>query len=438
MNNFQTILVAIFLAFFVFAVLIFSGLIKIDNKSGSGSDLQGKVLIWGTLTSSDFKNVFEEANDSKNNSLSVNYIKKSSDTYEQDLIEAFAKGNAPDIFIISEDMIGKFENFSYVIPFENYPERTFRDSFIDGAEIFLSKKGLIALPILVDPVVMFYNKTLFTNEGLATVPKYWDELFDLSSKLTKKTGDGVISQSMIALGRYDNIEHSKEILSTLFLQNGSKILERVEDDKDRVKYSPSLSEKSESSMNPVVNVLNFFLEFSNPTLSAYSWNRSLSSSFDMFTSGREAMYIGMASDLFKIQETNPNLSFDVTEVLQTKGLKAKTTYGKFYAFMINKNSKNLATSYAFAMKLSSKENAGNFSKALSLPPVLRSLLASKPSDSYLTTFYNSAIFSKSWIDYDPKKSDIIFEEMIQNILSNKLNVDSAVGKAEDQLEKVLK
>jgi ABC-type glycerol-3-phosphate transport system substrate-binding protein len=436
MNNFQTILVAIFLAFFVFAVLIFSGLIKIDNKN-NGSNLEGKVLIWGTLTSENFKDVFEEANDSKNNSLSVSYIKKSEETYEQDLIEAFAKGNAPDLFIVSQDMIGKFESFSYIVPFKNYPERNFRDSFVNGAEIFLSKNGIIGFPIVVDPVVMFYNKTLFSNEGLATVPKYWDELFDLSSKLTKKTSDGAIKESMIALGRYDNITHSKKILSTLFLQNGSKILERIENEKN-IKYLPSLSEKTEFSMNPVGNVLNFFLEFSNPTLSAYSWNRSLPSSFDMFTSGRQAIYIGMASDLFKIQETNPNLSFDVVEVLQTKGAKDKATYGKFYGIMINKNSKNLATSYEFAMKLASGDNANNFSKELSLPPVLRSLLTDKTKDSYLTTFFNSAIFAKSWIDYDQKASDTIFGEMIQNILSNKLNVDSAINKAEDQLEKAVK
>ena len=48
----------------------------------------------------------------------------------------------------------------------------------------------------------------------------------------------------------------------------------------------------------------------------------------MFTSGKLAFYLGRASELFKIQSVNPNLSFDVSSMLQTRGTNTKRTYGE--------------------------------------------------------------------------------------------------------------
>jgi ABC-type glycerol-3-phosphate transport system substrate-binding protein len=126
MNNFQTILVAVFLAFAVFAVLIFSGLIKIGSST-STSGLQGKIVVWGTFSSSDVKNSLDSI-ESVNKNLSLSYVGKDPATYSQDLIEAFANGNGPDLFIISPEMIKKNASFIYKIPYVSYPEKTFTDS----------------------------------------------------------------------------------------------------------------------------------------------------------------------------------------------------------------------------------------------------------------------------------------------------------------------
>jgi len=109
MNNFQTILIGIFLALFVFAVLIFSGVINLDNKKESGT-LKGNVVIWGTLSSIDFYKVFETLTET-NPDLSVSYIKKDATSYQQSLIESFATDNGPDLFLITPDMIAKNKDF---------------------------------------------------------------------------------------------------------------------------------------------------------------------------------------------------------------------------------------------------------------------------------------------------------------------------------------
>ncbi len=432
MSNFQTILTAIFLAFFVFAVLIFSGVIKVNNSSNNSSSLKGKITVWGTLRSPDLYKVFETAT-GENRDLYIHYVQKPSSTYQQSLVEAFASDQGPDLFFITSDMIIRNQNFFYKIPYTSYPQKVYMNSFIDGANIFLDEKGIIALPVVVDPMVMYYNKNMLSNAGIASPPKYWNQLFNLNSKLTKKLDDGTILKSMIALGRYDNISDARGILSTLLLQSKDNIIKR-----EGNKYVLVLGKNSSgTAISPFETILNFLVEFSNPANNAYSWNRAISSSQDFFSQGKLALYLGKASELFKIQSTNPNLSFNVTEILQTKNAP-KRTFGNIYALAINKKSKNPALAFKVASLLSSSKVAENFSKALSLPPALKSLLSQKPKNPYMYTFYNSAIITHSWIDPNPTQTDVIFNQLFNNILSNRLTASEAIVRFKNQLNQMLK
>ncbi len=110
MNTFQTILVAVFLSFFVFAVLIFSGLINIGGLSKDSALPQGKIIVWGTFPATEIPRVFEDIS-ATNKDLIITYIQKPESTYQQSLIEAFANGTGPDLFFITAGSIVKNENF---------------------------------------------------------------------------------------------------------------------------------------------------------------------------------------------------------------------------------------------------------------------------------------------------------------------------------------
>jgi hypothetical protein len=105
---------------------------------------------------------------------------------------------------------------------------------------------------------------------------------------------------------------------------------------------------------------------------------------------------------------------------------------------VSKRSTNLTSAFGVAGLLSQGEDANSFSVAVSLPPASRALLSVKPTDPYLFTFFNSAVVSRSWLDPDKEKSDIIFKELIENILSNNLSIYEAINKAQGQLELLVK
>lgn len=433
MTNFQTILLGIFIGGFVFAVLIFSGLINLDSKETSEIGLSGNIVIWGVLP----RSYFTEAMDlmsSKNEGLYLKYVEKKIDTYQTELVEAFAKGVGPDIYIISTDMIKENESFVYKIPYTSYPEKNFKSSYVDGAEIYLDEQGIFGFPILSDPLVLYYNNDILSNNSIVNPPKTWDELFDLNSNLTKKDGNGIISQSMIALGSYNNVNHAKDILATLLIQNGNNLIRKEIEDVNTV-YSSVLRENPLGySVLPIDATLDFYMIFSNMSSPYYSWNRALPNSLDMFTSGKLAFYIGRASELFKIQSQNPNLSFNVVELPQMKDTNFRRTYAEIYAMVVNKNSVNLSSSVGVAGSFALVDNSRTISTLSSLPPVLRSLLSERPKDnSYLETFFNSVIISRSWLDPNEKKTEVIFRDLIENISSNALGVSDAVNKANSQI-----
>ena len=437
MSNFQTILVAIFLAFFLFAVLIFSGVIKIGGSS-STSGLQGKIAIWGTFPNANMTSAIDGV-ENGNKDLNVTYIRKDPSTYQQELVEAFANGKGPDLFIITPDMIQRNTNFIYKIPFTSFPEKAFKDTFIDGADVYMDSQGIVGFPLVVDPIVLYYNKDILSNEGIVSPIKTWDELFTLNPTLTKRDNGGTISQSMIALGQYSNVKNAKDILATLLIQNNNPIVTRDVDEKGGIIYVPMLnSNPGRLSVTPMDAVIKFFTEFSNPSNTAYSWNRSLSNSLDMFTAGKLAFYIGRASELFNIEGMNPNLSFDVTGIPQIKSSTTKRTYGEIYGVVVNKKSANPTSALGVASAMSAGDNAKALSVSTSLPPVSRTLLSNKPSDPYLFTFFNSALISRSWLDPDKSKTDLMFKDLIENILSSNLSVNEAISKAQGQLELLLK
>lgn len=431
MNNFQTILVAIFLAFFVFGVLIFSGIINLGSKGGSNA-ISGKITVWGTLPALEVSDLFANMGGSGSN-FSVSYVEQKKETYQQDLIEAFAKNAGPDLFILPSDMVLKNNDFIYKIPYANLSEKTFKSSFIDGANIYLAKDGVMGYPILVDPLVLYYNKNILTNQSILYPPTTWDELFNLSDKLIKKDANGNISQGMIALGQYDNVNHVKDILSMLLLQSANPIVSRTD-----TGYRLAIKDNALDGSSPFENIVNFFLEFSNPSNTSYSWNRSLPSSLDMFTSGKLAFYIGYSSELFNIESVNPNLSFDVAMIPQTKGANIKRTYGNFYNMFINKNSKNISGAYGVASLVNDPAFLKELSVKTSIPTAKRSLLNEKPEDPYLTTFFDSAIVANSWLDPDQAETNSIFKELIENSLSNKLSVEQAITKAYNQMDLIIK
>ena len=128
------------------------------------------------------------------------------------------------MFFISDDLAFKYNNKIYTIPYQGFPVNTFKNTFVGAGEVFLTSKGVLAFPLAVDSLMMYYNRSILDANGIIYPPVYWDEFANLVSLLTKKDNRGIIIKSTVALGQFSNVLHAKEILSTLFMQAGNLII----------------------------------------------------------------------------------------------------------------------------------------------------------------------------------------------------------------------
>ncbi len=417
----------------VFGGFIFLGILVFALSRSATSSMSANLVIWGTIPQESFQLLLRNSTLEKSKTTTVSYVLKDQGDFDQELIEALAEGRGPDIVILRDDNVYKHRNRLFVIPYKNYPERTYKDKFIEGSEVFLSKEGVIAVPFMTDPMVMYWNRNIFSNNLVAQPPQYWDQVFELAEKMTKRDTNGNVLQSTIALGESRNITNSKEILATLLLQAGTPIVQRNNEGAVSV-----LNSKFDQPVAPSESTLNFYTQFSNPVSKYYTWNRSLPSSLNMFLGGNLAMYIGFASEIFSIQQKNSNLNFDVTYVPQTRNTENKTVFGRMYAFAITKQSKNISAGYVAINALTEPASLKALETATNLPPIRRDMLVDKPTDAFRSVFYNSALISSSWIDPEPTASSQTFRDMIESVTSGRSRVSEALGRADAELNQELK
>ena len=430
MSNLSNFKIAV-LSIFGFSIII--GIAVFALSKNNSFKKNAAISVWGTIPSDDFDALYNNSTLKKSETITVSYTKKDQADFDQDFIEALAEGKGPDIVIIREDNLYKHRNKLFVIPYESISERSFKDKFIEEGELFLGKEGVSAIPLMVDPMVMYWNRDIFSNNVESQPPQYWDQIYPLIEKVTKKDSSGNILQSTIALGEWRNITNSKEILAMLFLQAGTPITNRLNGNVVSV-----INSSFNSSISPSDSTLNFYTQFSNPTSNTYSWNRSLPTSLNMFLGGNLAVYFGFASELFSIQQKNPNLNFDVTNVPQTRNTARKTVFGHMYAMAITKQSQNIAPAFTVIAGFSEVSALKALEKITNLPPVRRDMLSEKPTDAYRSVFYTSALISRSWIDPDATGSSETFRNMVESITSGKTRITEALNRANQELNDLLK
>lgn len=425
-TSFQTILIIVFIVGFVIAVAIFSGLFSSSSSSTTSTTPTGQVVLWGIEPADLMQKYVDNFND-QNYGYTLSYAEHKPATFYQDLINALANNTSPDLVLVSSEQYSQLGNKLFTIPYTVYPERQFRDTNIDGAQLFLTGNGITAFPLLVDPLVVYYNKDILASKNFVTIPSTWDTLQASVPLLTKRDSKQGITQSTIALGQSDNIGHYRDILSTLFLQTGTSII---------TGNTVTLTKASTTTgaALPAAEALDFYTSFSSPSTTNYTWNSSLPESLQNFLAGNTAFYLGRASELFGIQAQNPNLNFDVSQMFQSTSATRPITFGSFIAVGIMSRAPNPAAANAAALQMASASSIDTLSKTLSLPPVRRDLLQTAQTNPYVSVFFKAALSAFSWPDPNPGSTNKIFRDMITNVNSNATDTQTAIYEAARDLQ----
>ncbi|HEX7724891.1 MAG TPA: extracellular solute-binding protein, partial [Candidatus Paceibacterota bacterium] len=252
-SKFQIIVLVIFVGFIIVGVTLFA-----TYKGSSQEQQLPPITIWGTFPKDKFDAYVGKVNATQKNPFQITYVQKSQAAFLGDFVAALARGAGPDAILVQSDMLLPSEDKLTVIPYSTWNQRSFIDTYIDEARVYLSPRGILGIPFSVDPMVMYWNRDTFNAAGVALPPKYWSDFTELNKKLTTKNEAGTITTSAIALGDFSNVTNAREILGTLMLQSGNEVTKFDQ-------YGGVISALAPSSDKSPVPAVTYFTQAVNPT-----------------------------------------------------------------------------------------------------------------------------------------------------------------------------
>jgi multiple sugar transport system substrate-binding protein len=430
MRPFQIIILAIFALVALLALALFASF----NGFGKTEDEVGKVVIWGTIPARQMEPVINQLIQLHKEYGQVTYVEKNDTTLDTDIANAIAAGSGPDLVLMNQEHLMEERARLQVIPSSSISERTYRDTFLPIFDLYLTSEGTYGIPLLVDPLVLYYNKQALTSAGIAQPPTTWEAVSGLTPSLTRITDAQTITRSTISMGGYENITNAPATIATLFFQAGQSISTNTN---QGVRAALSGGGDSSFGVTSSESALNFYTEFSNPTKTTYTWSRALPTSRLMFATGDLVFYPGFASERSVIAQTNPNLSFDMAAMPQPQTASTRVTYGRAYALVIPKASRNANGAYDVATALTQKDMLPTLARSVGMAPAVRAQLVPSNQDLFEPVFYPQALIAKGWLSPAPATLDTIFAAMIGNVTSGRLKPKDALNVADQALNAAL-
>lgn len=421
----------------VFGLTALVGLFLFANFQGFNSGVVpvGSVTIWGTLPGKPLQDALANLKQTHGELAKVTYTEKSLDTFDAELSDAIASGRGPDLIIISQEQLVAEQPKIRLITSSATSERAFRDTYLPEAELFLAGKGAYGIPFVLDPLMLYYNRTQLASVGVATAPTTWEAVAGLSPALTRLNASGGVSKSGVAFGTYQNIENARAILSLFLLQAGYSVSERTVDGFQGTLTRPV---GQNFGTTPAVSAMGYYLQFANPAKTSYSWNAAISSARQAFLAGDLALYFGFASEEPVITAGNPNLDFDMAPVPRPATSETRVTYGRMYAFAIPKASANAAGAERVAMQFTNKDVVSMIAHSLRMAPAQRALLTPAQGDLYEPVYFPQALVARGWLSPAPAKTDTLFATMVASVTTGRQSATDAISTLDQALTAALR
>lgn len=308
--------------------------------SGRTSASSVQITWWGLWEDSATVSSLISEYETSHPNVKINYVRQSAADYRERLTNALAKGNGPDIFRFHNTWVPMLRNDLDTLPAAVMNPADFAKTFYPIASSDLtSGKGIVGLPIEYDALMLYINTDIFNKAG-KNPPTSWDDLRTLARDLTIKDDQGVITQSGVALGRTENVDHWPEILALMMLQNG-------------VDLSNPTGKQAEDA-------LTFYSIFSAVD---GVWDTTLPPSTQAFAAGKLAMYFGPSWRSFEIEQQNPNLKFKTVPVPQLpkdSPQQKDITYATYWAEGVWSRSPNKAAAWDFLKFLTTQSSLQKF------------------------------------------------------------------------------
>ncbi len=349
--------------------------------------------------------------------IRVNYQQVDSASYEEVLIDDLAAGRGPDIFMFHNTWLPK--HFDKVFPASEsqlplsqlealFPTVVRQDFAPDGT--------IYALPLYIDTLALFYNKSIFDDKSIALPPANWLEFQKLVSRLP-------LPAAAIG-GSADSIHRATDILSLLFLQSGTPMIDS------------SFSRANFASQG--LSALNFYLKFSDPKSEFYTWNDSQPFSLAAFADGRLPMMFHYLNQANLLRRSAPFLDFGVALMPQPVTSGPAVNFANYYGLAVSGRTFYPKEAWDFIIFATTNTDASlTYLEGVGQSPALRSLINLNINSADIGVFAKQALTARSWPQIDNKAVENSFSRMIKSVLTGALLPDQALRQSEAEITQLI-
>lgn len=459
----------------IFSSFVFSGCFKTTNPVYK-VDLE----VWGVFDNSEsLEKLTSEYKKLNPHVGEIKYRKFTVDSFSNDLVNALASGQGPDVFWIHNTWGPSFKDKIEPAPDWLITEKEYRDNFADvAADDFILDKKICAVPLSIDSLALYYNKDIFNSVGITKPPQTWEEFKDVVRKTTRMDQADNIIQSGASLGTAYNINRSTDLLNLLMFQNGVKM---IDDSRTEATFDKVLSTSDGQGIRAGENALDFYTQFAKRNSSFYSWNPRMHYSIDAFYEGTTAMMINYSWQGSTIKSKNSKLNFAVAPIPQVD-VNNPANYANYWAMAVSKNkvlsqdkkaklaqdglteanynTVRIYESWQFLKYLTFKNNGsvilsnsinGNqasfpvtndpaevYLTDTVKPAARKDLIEKQKNDVFLSPFAMGNLIAKSWYQLDPVQTEKILAEAIDSVNLGRETVYESLKRAANRVTVLMK
>lgn len=386
-----------------------------------------ELTVWGTEDPVRVWNALSDAYQVKNKNARIKYTQYPEETYEDTLVDALAAGTGPDVFMFRSSWLLKHYRKAAPAPSDImtatnvgqlFPQVVQEDFVLEYKDGDRNVSEVYALPLYIDTLALLYNKDMFDAKHIAVYPATWQDFRATTLKL-RTISQGKVTQSGAAMGGTSaSVSHAPEILPLLMRQFGAEMV-------DLGKREALFGSGAEAR-----DALDFYMQFSNPSGTYYTWNDWFDPSLDSFAAKQVGMVFGYARDIVKIKEKNAYINLGIHQMPQSAEGGETVNTADYWGLAVSNDSANYRDAWDFIVYITTNtETMRAYTVSTSKPPALRSLINDYLAHETLGVFAEQALTARSWSQVDPDKTNEIFDTMIARVLDKSLTTDKAVKQA---------
>lgn len=433
------------------------------TQNGTTAPKTTTITIWQPIDSEDIWRPIINEYLLENKNVKIVYVQKPIATYEQEVVDALAAGQGPDIWAVHNSWMVKHKD-----KLAPAPDGLLRISDKDkrsnasivkntyapiAAQESIFGDKLYGLPMSIDTLALYTNPRIFSerqrelNKNFTSYdpvlfsigPRTWDEFVSLSKLLVKRDGSNV-TQASAALGTATNNIRAVDILAAMMLQNGTKM---ESPDKLTATFNLPAKKSTGEDFNPGLNGLDFYTSFANPQKETYSWNNSYPEALEAFLQGKVAMIFGYSWLSQTITQRDPEFQYKIFPFPQIRGSAEANDFADYWFESVSKSSKNTPAAWQF-VKFAASRGLAFYLSSASRPTPLK-IQSNELPPSILDRNYRGSPFrfqpssAVSW--YRGKNPDQVKQtmaEMIEDVVSRGLPLDNALNKGATTITEIFR